>query len=91
MGRVMQSQGRSYFCSVSFPRHLKQLLLGAFWIKFTSNVFSLLAIVTCIAMFGMLSLEIQILTEMESLLFDPPVILPPASTLGPVRAVDHYH
>lgn len=91
MGRVMQSQGISYFCSVSFPGCLKQLLLGVFLIKFTSNVFSLLVIVTCIALFGMLSLEIQILIEVESLLFDPPVILTPASTLGPIRAVDHYH
>lgn len=49
MSRVVQSQGRSYFCSVSFPRCLKQLLVGVVLIKFTSNVFSLLVVVTCIA------------------------------------------
>jgi len=51
MGGVVQNQGRSYFCSVSFPRCLKQLLLGLFLIKYTSNVFSLLVVVTCIALF----------------------------------------
>ena len=51
MGRVVRSQ-RSYFCSVSFPRRLEQLLPGVVLIKFTSNVFSLLVVVTCIALFG---------------------------------------
>lgn len=47
----MPSQRRSYFCSVSFPRHLKQLMLGVVLIKFTTNVFPLLVVVTSIALF----------------------------------------
>lgn len=50
MGRILQSQRRSYFCSANFPRDLK--LLGLFLIKFTSDVFSLLVVVTCIALFA---------------------------------------
>lgn len=51
MGRAVQIQGRSYFCSVSFPRRLKELLLGVVLIKFISNVVSLLVVVTCTALF----------------------------------------
>lgn len=61
MGKAVQCQGLSYFCLVSFPRRLKQLLLGVFLIKFTLNVFFLLVVVTCIALSVMLSLEIQTL------------------------------